>query len=221
MKLINTDGMSFIGPGSEWFWSAISGIILAVTFVAIYRQLRLQRDAAAIEQLEALVHEWSSERLARAKLALLRAMQAGVAPERLPVRPLSHIGFFWNRIGYLVSNGHMDGRLVHEQLGDQVQWWWATLGPWVRWDRIDEADPTGWQHFEMLAKAMAAIDARRGVIRRLDAASITASLPGLIEMFTQAIEMEESLRAVTVRVAPRSGAGRAAAAGSRTRKTVA
>ena len=42
MKLINTDGMSFIGPGSEWFWTAVSGLVLAVTFIAIYRQLRTQ-----------------------------------------------------------------------------------------------------------------------------------------------------------------------------------
>ena len=42
MKLINTDGMSFIGPGSEWFWTAVSGLVLAITFIAIYRQLRTQ-----------------------------------------------------------------------------------------------------------------------------------------------------------------------------------
>jgi hypothetical protein len=43
MKFINTDGMTFIGPGSEWFWTAVSGLMLAVTFIAIYRQFRLQR----------------------------------------------------------------------------------------------------------------------------------------------------------------------------------
>ena len=60
MKLINTDGMAFIGPGSEWFWTALSGIVLAVTFFAIYRQLVLARGASAREQLESLDREWSS-----------------------------------------------------------------------------------------------------------------------------------------------------------------
>ena len=46
MTLINTDGMSLIGPGSEWFWTALSGIVLAGTFLAIYRQLRAQREQA-------------------------------------------------------------------------------------------------------------------------------------------------------------------------------
>jgi hypothetical protein len=46
VKLINTDGMALIGPGSEWFWAAITGLILAVTFIAIYRQLRAQQEVA-------------------------------------------------------------------------------------------------------------------------------------------------------------------------------
>jgi hypothetical protein len=60
VKLINTDGMALIGLGSEWFWTAISGLVLAVTLVAIYRQLRLQRSQGAIDQLELRLLEWQS-----------------------------------------------------------------------------------------------------------------------------------------------------------------
>jgi hypothetical protein len=35
--------MIFLGPGSEWFWAAATGVILAATLVAIYRQLLMQR----------------------------------------------------------------------------------------------------------------------------------------------------------------------------------
>ena len=45
MTPINTDGMSFIGPGSEWFWTALTGLVLGLTFLAIYRQLRLHPSA--------------------------------------------------------------------------------------------------------------------------------------------------------------------------------
>ena len=61
MTFINTEGMSFIGPGSEWFWTAISAVVVAVTLLAIFRQVRLQRSAAAIEQLNDIMREWSSE----------------------------------------------------------------------------------------------------------------------------------------------------------------
>jgi len=43
MKLINTDGLALIGPGSEWFWTALQFTALAVTLIAIYRQLRTQQ----------------------------------------------------------------------------------------------------------------------------------------------------------------------------------
>ena len=43
MTFINTNGMAFIGPGSEWFWTALQFTALALTFVALYRQLRAQQ----------------------------------------------------------------------------------------------------------------------------------------------------------------------------------
>ena len=70
MVLINTDGLSFIGPGSEWFWTAISGIVLAITFIAIYRQLSVQRSAAAIEQHSRLLRDWHSEPMLRSRIAV-------------------------------------------------------------------------------------------------------------------------------------------------------
>lgn len=200
MKLINTDGLAIIGPGSEWFWTAVSGLVLAITFFAIYRQLRLQRDAAATEQVNGLITEWSSERMARAKLAVLIALQAGTGPLDLPDRALSHVGFFWQRVGYLAQRGHMDRRLVYEHLGSQIQDWWFWLRPRVLAEREDDHDPGLWQGFEWLAEDAAARDAQRGVRKRDDAERLAKGLPFLIEHFRQAIELEEALRSVQVRL---------------------
>ena len=71
MKLINTDGMAPIGPGSEWFWTALSGLVLAITFLAVYRQLRLQRNAADFGQLASVEAEWLLELLVRHKLSVV------------------------------------------------------------------------------------------------------------------------------------------------------
>ena len=46
VTLINTNGMAFFGPGSEWFWAALQFTALLITFIAIYRQLRITRSAA-------------------------------------------------------------------------------------------------------------------------------------------------------------------------------
>lgn len=190
MRLINTDGMAFIGPGSEWFWTAISGLVLAITFIAIYRQLRLQRDAAATEQLSGLLGEWSSERMARAKLTILLAIESGVEPDQLPNRAVSHVAFFWQRIGYLVRSGHMDLRLVYRLLGPQIQMWRS----WLKAD--------AWNDFMWLADACATMDVKRKENGWLDAAFLAGELPTSIGHFRDAIELEEALRMVTVRITP-------------------
>jgi hypothetical protein len=43
VNLVNTDGLAIFGPGSEWFWTMLQFIALAITFYAIYRQLRAQQ----------------------------------------------------------------------------------------------------------------------------------------------------------------------------------
>ena len=194
VKIINTDGLAFIGPGSEWFWTALSGIVLAVTFLAIYRQLRLQRSAAAIEQLNEIIHEWSSERLARAKFTILVALDAGTAPPDLPNRSVSEVG-------YLVRGGHVDRQLVYRNLGDQVQAWWALLFPGAVAAEAPD-DSGGWHDFAWLAAVSAAMDAKRGAHPEIDPGSLKAELPGMIAHFREAIELEESLRTVTVRLTP-------------------
>ena len=153
MRFINTDGMSFIGPGSEWFWTAISGIVLAVTFVAIYRQLALARSANAFVQLGALVDEWQGERILRKRIAVLRALRDGAAPADVPESPALGIANFWEKVGALARAGHVDESLIAEGFsGTEV--WWGTLAPWVAKIRTEDANPALWEHFEWLAGAM-------------------------------------------------------------------
>jgi hypothetical protein len=198
VTFINTDGMSFIGPGSEWFWTALSAIVVAVTFVAILRQLQLQRSAAAIEQLNDIIHEWSSERLCRAKFNVLVALEAGTAAADLPNRSVATVGFFWQRVGFLVRGGHIGLQLVYANLGDQVQVWWELIFPGAP-AGSGSKNPDRWEDFAWLVAAAAALDAKRGTDRDLAPDSLRAVIPSMIAHFRDAIELEEALRAVTVR----------------------
>ena len=108
MKLINTDGMALIGPGSEWFWTALTGLILAITFFAIYRQLSIARSATAIEQLTSFETELASERMTRLSLDVAIALRDGVDPAHLPRSSAGAILGYWERVGGLVRRGHLD-----------------------------------------------------------------------------------------------------------------
>ena len=154
MKFINTDGMAFIGPGSEWFWTALSGIVLAVTFIAIYRQLRLQRSQGAIEQIDAFNREWNSERLLSYRLNVLIALQDGTDPAHLPGTAAQTLGDYWEVIGTLTRAGHLDRRLLWDSIGNVCQMWWGYLGPYDRAVRARLGDPRFYANFEWLAAEM-------------------------------------------------------------------
>jgi len=41
VNLVNLEGSAIFGPGSQWFWSMAQFILVAVTLIGIYYQLRL------------------------------------------------------------------------------------------------------------------------------------------------------------------------------------
>jgi len=153
MSLINTNGWVLIGPGSEWFWTAVSGLVLAVTFFAIYRQLRVQRSANAFTHLGALVDELQGERFIRKWIGVLVALRDGAAPVDLPDAPASAIANYWEKVGALVRAGHIDRSLIAEGLAGADEFW-GILAPWVMRARAEDANPTLWENFEWLARTL-------------------------------------------------------------------
>jgi hypothetical protein len=200
MKLINVDGMAFIGPGSEWFWTALSGIVLAVTFLAIYRQLRLQSSAGAIEQATSLARDWNSELLHRSRLAALLALREGVDRSTTYQQASVEVGNYWERVGWLVRSGNIDRRLVYAYVGNSVRLWWVLLLPNAKRLRELQEDPNIYEHFEWLAGQMALMDRDAGVtVSYDDEAYLAKVIQAHIERGLSAVQLAEELRAVLVR----------------------
>jgi hypothetical protein len=203
MVLINTDGMAFIGPGSEWFWTAISGIVLAVTFIAIYRQLRLQRSAGAIEQHSRLLREWHAEPMLRNRLAVLTAIRDGAELGNLPDE-VTHIGNFWEGVSFLVRSGHVDRHLVYSSFSGVIGGWWTWLTPTVlRW-RADENEADTWEDFEWLTRLMADMDRKAGKHRVSNEAYLRTTLPEIIETNAKALRAAEAMRSIVLPPAPKA-----------------
>ena len=198
MQLINTDGMALIGPGSEWFWTALGGVALTVTFVAIYRQLRLQRSAEAIEHLGSLKREWDSEGMARSVLETLLAVKEGCEPTCLPAAA-HDIADFWQRVGYMVREKDVDRRLVHQYLSSEIRAWWHWLAPTVTVWRETEGLPALYGHFEWLTGLMVEMDRKGGRTMTWDEGSVARSLAASIDISMHQIRTGEELRSVIVR----------------------
>ncbi len=189
------NGLAILGPGSEWFWSMVSGLVLAITFIAIYRQLRLQAGAGAVEQMHAIQREWDTEVMARHRLATLVVLQGGSDTAKLPSASASKVCDYWERLGYLVRAGHISSTLVHEYNGAAARQWWALLEPAVRVWRRDLSQPHLFEHFEWLADRLAKLDSRIGAAD-VDRAYVVARLPVFIEVEAEAIRAAEQSRAV-------------------------
>lgn len=207
MTFINTRGMAIIGPGSEWLWTAVSGLVLAVTFIAIYRQLRMQRDADSIEQIKALDREWlGSERMARMRVAALTALRDGVDPGAFPVRVLDIVDF-WEAIGHLARSGHMNPHLVNQQRSQSIQMWWGWLAPVTRAERARRDAPWIGENFEWLANRMAELDRQAGRTTTFDDTYVRRMLPSMLEYNVDSVRLFEELRSITIEpVRPASSA---------------
>jgi hypothetical protein len=195
VTIINTDGMAFIGPGSEWFWTALSGIVLAVTFLAIYRQLSLARGANAFTQLNALVDEWQGERLVRKRVAVLAAIRDGIAPAELQDSPAGAIANYWEKVASLVRAGHVTASLIAEGLGSADSWW-GILAPWVAKARMEDGNPQLFEHFEWLAATLV----RLHPVMAFDQAAFERTLGGRLVAAQAELRDLEAMRAP---VAPR------------------
>jgi hypothetical protein len=196
VTFINTHGMAIIGPGSEWLWTAVSGLVLAATFVAIYRQLRMQRHADAIEQLKALDREWlGSERMARMRVAALVAIRDQLAQEVIPPRVLD-IADFWEGVGQLVRSGHLEAELVHQQRGQSIRMWWGWMAPMIGAERERREAPWIAQDFEWLAGRMAELDRAAGRATSFDAAYVARMLPSMLAYNLDMVALAEETRAV-------------------------
>jgi hypothetical protein len=198
MVLVNTTGMAFIGPGSEWFWTGVSGLVLAVTFIAILRQLSLQRSIAAFEQHARLTHEWESEPMLRSRHEVLCAIRDRASREAFPPGA-SQIGNFWDGVGYLVRAGHVDRRLIFNSMAVQIAVWWALLSPSAQAARADDLENDIWQDFEWLASLLTRMS-REARLRPplVDEAFIARTLSDAIEGNARAIRAAEAMRTIVI-----------------------
>lgn len=197
MKFINTDGLVFIGTGSEWFWTALSGMILVVTFLAIYRQLRMQGHATAIEQLESWNRKGDSERFKRYTLDILVALRDGTDPADLPEGAAQHIERFWEEFATLVRTGHRNPKLLWQHDSYAAQVWWAILAPRVLRGRAESGNASYMEDLEWLAGVMAEMDRRAGT-PAFTSAWMARGMDRAITSAQEQIRVEQALRSVIV-----------------------
>jgi hypothetical protein len=199
--MVSTDPIVLVGPGSEWFWSMAQFVVVAVTLIGIYYQLRLQRAANAFEQLNRIETEWNSEYLMRVRITVGLALKSG---ERPSILGLGSIAQFWEGVASLVRGGHIDARVVYESLGNSMRYWWVLLGDEIHRIRALESEASDlFVHFEWLEGVFANFARRDGTRAGLDRETLIAELDRQIEAWQERVRMYEASRAVTIATEPK------------------
>jgi hypothetical protein len=157
VRLINFDGMAILGPGSEWFWTMLQFAALAITFYAIYRQLRAQRSASVFEQMAAWHREFDDVRFTREKLVFLLELEGRDLADGLP-RSGASVGNWFERFGYLVAHGHLRSVDVWHDMRPTIGRWWTLMAPYIERSRAIEGFPLLYQWFERLEGEMQRLD---------------------------------------------------------------
>lgn len=180
--LINPDGLTVIGAGSEWFWAMAQFVIITATLVGVYRQVRVQAGATEIQLSRELLRTMATPAQARARLEVLRALKMGATRDALPYGPAATVGDLYEEMAGWVRSGHMPVALVYRDLKPFVRMWWFVLEPFVRSQRIKMDRVDVWDNWEWLVGMMDKFDRKAGLIpNQLDEATFARSLDDRIE----------------------------------------
>jgi hypothetical protein len=195
VTIVNTKGMAFFGPGSEWFWAALQFTALIITFTAIYRQLRIARSARAVEQVQGFSSRFRDERLARYQLEILVALRDGM---EIPLGAGIALANEHENAATLGRFGHIDVKLLWDSLSIDFEIWWNVMQPVVRRGRaLDGA--LAYSNWEWLVREFEGMDRQAGGFVPVDAEYVANWLAGgIVERIQERIRVEQALRTIIV-----------------------
>jgi hypothetical protein len=191
-QLANGD-LTLIGPGSEWFWSAFSGLVVAVSLLALWRQLRLQTSQKVREDTDMVDRTWESERMMRHRRTTLLAIRDGLPPQQWSYGAVAAVVNFWEGVASLARGGHIDVKALAESTGPEALSQWAQLFPYIEFHRIERNTKEIAEDFEWLVQKMAHLTGE-SVVAYHALQDSPAQLDFHIEALDYLLGIEESLR---------------------------
>jgi hypothetical protein len=157
MSLVNLNGMTIFGAGSEWVWSMAQFILVAASILGIYFQLRAQRASSLHDQIEAWERTWNEERFVVIRLGALVDLDGRKPDQGLPTSS-DEIGEFFERLGYLTAKKHLRSNDVWHSMRHSIGRWWMLMGPYLAETRKELENPALYEWFEKLEVEMRGLD---------------------------------------------------------------
>jgi hypothetical protein len=201
MQLVNWQG-ALIGPGSEWFWAAAQFVVVVVSLFGIYRQLRSQGAANAVQRIETLEGEWTSPKMTHARLVL--ALHLKYESQDLAgffkARPI--LDFFVN-LGNLHDWGFLSLDEIDSTWGQAIPVWTALIGSLVDVARANDGRANIYDLDSLIAR-LRGLQRKKGMEPPpLDEATLARMLDWAIAANTASLEQEAAWQSGKIPAAPR------------------
>lgn len=192
-----------IGPGSEWFWAAAQFFVVVISLVGLYRQLRQQNAANAVQRMEALQGEWNSQHMiqVRLRVAIWRKHATSVMPDFADQASLTWLCGFFENLSDLEEEGYLTWKEVENSWGPQLVMWWTVLAPTIQAER-ELTSPLVFGGFERLARRAESIMERRGDKWSIAEADIPEALDAQIQRNSARLRILRDVAAGEIPVDP-------------------
>ena len=196
---------AIVGPGSEWFWAAAQFVVVVVSLVGIYSQLRAQASANAFHQRATLHERWYSGRLVRARLTIALDKRHPGPDSQVP-KMLPFVADFFDDIASLEEEGHLKRSYVWHDWNRTAEFWWTLLYPAIQQRRV--LYPGDYEGFERLARLMRDLDRKAGRVNSFDEQTVADILDDLIATLPAWLVMDRDLEAGVIPAAQPKRHGR-------------
>lgn len=200
MEVLDWEG-PILGPGSEWFWAAAQFVVVVISLVGIYRQLKSQGAANAIQRIETLVGEYSSSRMIYSRLVLAHHLRYEPPSLEGFMKARSTLDFFID-LANLDEMGYLSLKEIEATWGRSIQVWTALTAPLVEIARRNEGRDDLYDLSGLVAR-LRALDAKRGIAPLvIDEETGNSLLDYSITMHTADLKQEADYRSGIIPTRP-------------------
>lgn len=160
--MVNLDGLTLFGPGSEWFWSMLQFAVVAVTPGGTLSPAPHSKRGQRLGRMQTLQDIWQSEKMAYSRLAIemWRRGGNGRAPDPEAQVLLGWVSNFFEDLSDLHAEGYLPWKEIENSWGQALVIYWAIAVPAIAELRAD--DPAVYLGFERLARRAEESAHRRG-----------------------------------------------------------
>jgi hypothetical protein len=156
----NRTEWTLFGNGSEWFWSFLQFVIVTVTIILIYRELRLSAATHLLGSLTSLNERWTSPGMVSQRQKICQTYLKG---ERVLTLGMQNVFTFFAELGLYAKKGWVPRQVIWDTYSYHIECYWDMCSQEVSNRRTHLNDSSVFENFDQLVKDMRAINKKRKI----------------------------------------------------------